>query len=66
MKFLHEASIKRKQMFTVLLSTGMALLLSCLAFTVYEVATFCREMTEQLSSLAELKWRPLDYGARFR
>jgi PAS domain S-box-containing protein len=54
MKFLHEASIKRKQMFTVLLSTGMALLLSCVAFTVYEVAAFRREMTEQLSSLAEL------------
>jgi len=54
MKFLHEASIKRKQVFTVMLSTGVALLLSCAAFAVYEVNAFRREMTAELSSLAEM------------
>jgi len=54
MQFFRNASIKRKQTLIILLTSGAALLLACLAFTTYEVAIFRKAMVRNLSTLAEI------------
>ena len=54
MYFLQKASIKRKQTLIVMLTSGVALLLACVAFAAYEVMTFHAEMVDNLSTLAQI------------
>jgi len=54
MQFLQKTSIKGKQTFIVMLTSGVALLLACAAFASYEVRTFRSAMVENLSTLAEI------------
>ena len=51
---LRRASIKRKQMVIIMLTSSVALLLACAAFLAYEVVAFRRTMVENLSTLAEI------------
>jgi C4-dicarboxylate-specific signal transduction histidine kinase len=54
MQFLKKVSIKSKQILVVMLTSGVALLLACVAFSSYEVMTFRAAMVENLSTLAEI------------
>ena len=54
MYFLRNTSIKGKQTLIVLVTSGVALLLACLAFASYEVMTFRATMEQNLSTLAEI------------
>lgn len=54
MQFFRNASIKRKQTLIVMLTSGLALLLACVAFASYEVMTFRTAMVQNLSTLAEI------------
>jgi len=54
MQFFRNASIKRKQTLIMMLTSGVALLLACVAFASYEVMTFRTAMVEKLSTLAEI------------
>ena len=53
MPLLPNASIKRKQMFIIMLTSTVALLLACFAFVGYEMVTFRQELTHRLEGLAE-------------
>ena len=53
-KKLRRASIKRKQMLVIMLTTGVALLLACGGFVVFELVTFRKAMVKNLSTLANL------------
>jgi PAS domain S-box-containing protein len=54
MQFLQKTSIKGKQTLIVMLTSGVALLLACIAFSSYEVMTFRAAMVDNLSTLAEI------------
>jgi PAS domain S-box-containing protein len=54
MQFLQKTSIKRKQTLIVMLTSGVALLLACVAFASYEVMTFRAAMVDNLSTLSEI------------
>ena len=54
MRFLQNASIQRKQMLVIMLTSTVALLLACTGFVTYEVGAFRREMIENLSTLADV------------
>jgi PAS domain S-box-containing protein len=54
MKFFQTASIQRKQMLIILVSSAVALLLACLAFGAYEVISYRRALVLHLSTLAEI------------
>ncbi|HEU5124273.1 MAG TPA: PAS domain S-box protein [Verrucomicrobiae bacterium] len=54
MNFFTNASIKRKQVLIILLTSAATLLLACLAFVWYDLTTFRKEMVVQASSLAEV------------
>ena len=47
-------SIRRKQMFIIMLTSSIALLLACAVFVAYEVLAFRKTMVENLSTLAEI------------
>jgi PAS domain S-box-containing protein len=53
-KFFTHASITRKQVFIILLTSATTLLIACAAFVVYDVTTFRRKTVEQATSLAEV------------
>src|SRR5207247_4497724 len=48
------ASITRKQMLVIMLTSWVSLLLACGGFVAYEVVTFRAEMVENLSTLADI------------
>jgi PAS domain S-box-containing protein len=48
------ASIKRKQMLIIMLTSCVALLLACAGFVTYEVLTFRANMVQNLSTLANM------------
>jgi PAS domain S-box-containing protein len=52
--FLHKSSLKNKQMFIIMLTSGVALLLACLAFAAYELRTFRTGMVQNLFALADI------------
>jgi PAS domain S-box-containing protein len=54
MSFIERASIKRKQIWIVMLITSVALLLACAAFGAYEVLNFRKTMLRNLTTLAEI------------
>jgi PAS domain S-box-containing protein len=54
MQFLRNTSIKRKQTLIVMLTSGIALVMACVAFATYEVVTFRAAMEQNLSTLAEM------------
>jgi PAS domain S-box-containing protein len=54
MKRFRNLSLQRKQTLVIMLTSGVALLLACLAFTTYEVLAFRRAMISNLSTLAEM------------
>lgn len=51
---LHNMPIRLKQRLIIMLTSSVALLLACAAFVAYDTAMFRREMTENVSSLAEV------------
>ena len=54
MRLLQNVSIQRKQMLVIMLTSTVALLLACTGFVTYEMAAFRREMTGNLSTLAQV------------
>lgn len=54
MPFFQKPSIKRKQTLIVMLTSGVALLLACVAFASYEAMTFRAAMVDNLSTLSEI------------
>src|SRR5258708_19349612 len=52
MHLFQNASIKRKQMLIIMLTSTVALLLACAGFVAYELLTFRQEMKRHLSDLA--------------
>jgi PAS domain S-box-containing protein len=54
MNFFTTASIKRKQVFIILLTSATTLLLACVAFVSYDLTTFRKEIVQQASSMAEV------------
>lgn len=54
MRFFDKASIRRKQMLIIMLTTSVALVLACAAFTVYEVVAFRKAMVQNVFTLAEI------------
>src|SRR5947208_2057162 len=54
MKSFQNASIQRKQTWIIMLTSSAALLLACTAFVAYEIITFRKEMTRNLSTMAEI------------
>ena len=54
MRFFDKASIKRKQMLIIMLTTSVALVLACAAFAVYEVLAFRKAMVQNVSTLAQM------------
>jgi len=54
MELFQKASLQRKQTLIIMLTTSVALLLVCAAFTAYEIITFRKSMVRNLSTLAEI------------
>jgi PAS domain S-box-containing protein len=54
MRLFRNASIQRKQTLIIMLTTAVALLLACAAFTTYEVITFRKAMLRNLATLGEI------------
>jgi two-component system cell cycle sensor histidine kinase/response regulator CckA len=52
--FVKNLSIRRKQMFIIMLTTSVSLLLACAIFAVYEITTFKAKMVNDLSTLAKI------------
>ena len=48
------ASIQRKQMLVIMLTSGVALFLACVGFVSYEISTFRTRYVENLSTLARI------------
>ena len=67
MQRLRKTSIKGKQTLIVMLTSGLALLLACVAFSSYELITFRAAMIDNLSTLAEIignnSSAALDFGS---
>ena len=53
MRSLGNLSIKRKLTWIIMLTSGIALLLACLAFIVYDRVTFKDSMVRDLMTMAE-------------
>ena len=51
---LQDISIKRKLTLIIMIASSVALLLISAAFVTYEVITFRRTLTDDLSTLAEI------------
>src|SRR5829696_6204931 len=51
---LRDAPIRRKLMAIMLLTSGLALLLTCVTFLVYEILTFRRTAVRELSVLGHI------------
>ncbi|HLP76055.1 MAG TPA: ATP-binding protein [Candidatus Paceibacterota bacterium] len=54
MNFFERASIKRKQVLIILLTSATTLLLACTAFFIYDISTFRGKMVERATSVAEM------------
>src|SRR6266567_886839 len=54
MRRFQKASIQRKQTWIIMLTCCVALLLACATFVTYELLTFRKEMTRNLTTLAEI------------
>jgi PAS domain S-box-containing protein len=54
MRFLRNLPIKRKLTSLIMLTSGVAVLLACLAFVLYEQVTFRRAMAAELSVLTDM------------
>jgi signal transduction histidine kinase len=54
MHFFQDTSIRRKQMFIIMLITSVALLLACAMFVAFEIVNFRREMVRNLTTLAHI------------
>jgi hypothetical protein len=52
MSFYRDASIQRKLTFGILTTSLLGLSLACMAFEIYERASFRRALTSELSALA--------------
>ena len=53
MSFYRDASIQRKLTFVILTTSLLGLSLACMAFEIYERASFRRALTSDLSALAD-------------
>jgi uncharacterized membrane protein affecting hemolysin expression len=53
MSFYRDASIQRKLTFVILVTSLLGLSLSCMAFEIYERASYRKSMTSELSTLAD-------------
>jgi nitrogen fixation/metabolism regulation signal transduction histidine kinase len=53
-RYFDKASIRRKQMLIIMLTTSIALVLACAAFAVYEVLAFRKAMVQNVSTLAQM------------
>ncbi len=54
MRLFQHASIQRKQMLAIMLTSIVALLLACAGFITYEVMSYRQELVGSLSSLAQI------------
>ena len=54
MELFRTTSIKRKQTLIIMITSGAALLLACLAFTVFDYITFRRDMVGDLATHAQI------------
>jgi len=54
MRFIHNMSIRRKQVLTTMLASSAALLLACASFMAYDAHAFRRELIARLTSLADV------------
>jgi PAS domain S-box-containing protein len=54
MKFFRDISIQKKQMLIIMITSGAALLLACLAFATYDIVTFRRTIIANVSMLTEV------------
>src|ERR1041385_6549451 len=54
MRSLQDISIQRKQMVIIMLTSGIALLLACIGFVTSEMINFRRELTEEMSTIAQV------------
>ncbi len=54
MRFLNKQSLPQKQTSIILLTCGVALLIACVAFAIYDVVTFRRTMVANVSTIAEI------------
>ena len=52
MRLFHNASIQRKQMLVIMLTSTVALLLACTAFVAYDVTQYRKNLTQNLETLA--------------
>jgi hypothetical protein len=53
MSFYRDASIQRKLTFVILVTSLLGLSLACVAFEIYERASYGKSMTRELSTLAD-------------
>ncbi len=54
MRVFQNMSVRWKQKWIIMLTSGLALLLACLAIIIYDAIAFRREIVESVSSLAEV------------
>src|SRR5947207_9750985 len=54
MQSFRDFSIKRKQMFVMMLTSIVALLLACVAFFTYDIISFRKGAVQDLTTLAEI------------
>ena len=54
MRNLRDISIKLKLTLIIMLTSTVVLLLACMAFVIYDLITFRRSMTRDLSTIAEI------------
>ncbi len=54
MRFLRDVSIQQKLTWIIMLTSGVALLIACAAFALYELVSFRYAMTRELLSMAEI------------
>ena len=66
MKFFQNASLKRKQVLVIMLTTGVALLLACVAFTAFEIISFRSETRADHSTLAKIIGNNTEAALNFR
>jgi len=66
MNFFQNASIKRKQVLVIMLTTGVALLLACVAFTAFEIISFHTETLAEHLTLAKLIGNNTEAALNFR
>src|SRR4051812_34302033 len=54
MRLLQNISIRRKLTVITMLTTGLALLLACGSFVIYDLLTFREEMVKELTSMTDI------------